>query len=270
MKRLLTGTGVSWAHPPTAERTTAMPEICAKHNLVVAADGSCVLCRRAFSQRVLQRQKKIEIAPTLGNQILTMLLGAGLLAAATATYLVSQQPGAASAARALPSGAQPLTVPPLGDAGRTTTTATTTTPLALNPALNATPATAPSDLAAHSSVHSPIDRGALAKARAQVAITLYVTTWCFVCDWARSDLGRRALTYRELDVERDHQAQHKLAQLNPMASVPTFEIDGAALVGYGAWQLNDAIDRAAIARMRQSATSAPAAAGANATKPAAP
>jgi hypothetical protein len=43
MKRSLTGAEVSWAHLPTAERTTAMPEICAKHNMVVAADAGAAL-----------------------------------------------------------------------------------------------------------------------------------------------------------------------------------------------------------------------------------
>jgi glutaredoxin len=79
---------------------------------------------------------------------------------------------------------------------------------------------------------------------APVAVTMYVTPWCSICDRAREFLLARNVVLTERDIERAPASVRRLRKLNPALSVPTFEIEGQPYVGFNAWDLEDAIRNA--------------------------
>jgi glutaredoxin len=87
-----------------------------------------------------------------------------------------------------------------------------------------------------------------AAAPVQVAVTMYATPWCFICDRARDFLLARNVSLTERNIERDPASVRRLRKLNPALSVPTFEIEGQPHVGFNAWDLEDAIRNAAEKR----------------------
>jgi glutaredoxin len=276
-----------------------MPQICAKHNLVLAGDGSCVICRRTFSQHV-QRRFGGQENTSLGERMFTWLLGLCLLGALASVYKLSRvEHGVAPrTARALKAtaAAPPKPAPKPATAAATSgdgglplmAAGDDEAPSAKNGKLVSAAASAkgkasaaktdeagdtqppagevPPEVALSGS--SSEDR--LTIARKQVAIDMYVTSWCDICGWAREDLARRGLDHRELDTEQNSDAAARLAKVNKLQSVPTFEIDGETLVGYSTWQLNDAIERAARKRAEKltaAATLSPAVLAAQLPKP---
>ena len=232
-----------------------MPEICAKHNLVLASDGRCVLCRRTVSQHARRRFGAQENV-TVGERVLTLALGLCLAGAIGSVYALSrtQHHRAPRAARTLHVNKRASTsasaavkkadakVQPA--AAATTTTAVTDTPTQES-------GDQPPDLRGPLPLTAAVDSHSLDDARKRVTIDMYATSWCYVCDWAREDLARRGLAYRELDPDRDTEIAKHLAKINRLESLPTFEIDGETLVGYGSATLNQAIERAALRRAQE-------------------
>ncbi len=90
--------------------------------------------------------------------------------------------------------------------------------------------------------------GAIARASG-VQITMYMTSWCPVCQHAREWLDRRGYRFEMRDVEVDVRAGRELRSVNPRGSVPMFDVDGRILIGFEPSLLEDAIERAASQRM---------------------
>jgi glutaredoxin len=88
------------------------------------------------------------------------------------------------------------------------------------------------------------------QAAAQVAITLYTTTWCGYCKQARAYLGEHRIAHVERDIEADPAARERRRTLNPRGGVPTFEIDSLVLNGWSAAHLEQAIAQATALRAR--------------------
>jgi glutaredoxin len=85
----------------------------------------------------------------------------------------------------------------------------------------------------------------------RVPVTMYATNWCPVCTKARAWLRQNDISFTELDVEKSEAANRAQRALNPKGSVPTLDIDGAVLVGFGPEAIQDAMRRAAERRARQ-------------------
>lgn len=90
---------------------------------------------------------------------------------------------------------------------------------------------------------------ALARARRRVSITIYTTSWCGYCTRAKAYMDREGIRYTERDVEASPTARMTRDRLNPERSVPTFDIDGEAHVGFSPGGLEANIERAARRRL---------------------
>jgi len=69
-------------------------------------------------------------------------------------------------------------------------------------------------------------------ARRRVTITMYATQWCSVCRKARQYMEANRIDFTELDTEESPAASERLGELNPLKTIPTFEIDELVYVGF--------------------------------------
>ncbi|MBI2392966.1 MAG: glutaredoxin family protein [Deltaproteobacteria bacterium] len=218
------------------------PGRCEAHGLAVGPDGSCVLCRRDDAS-----------SPTLGRWLVgaALVLVAGVAVAgivhvrrprpppplATSPSPAAQPAIAATAAptTAVVTAADEPTAPP----GTTATWpgAATTPPAATAPATAV--AAAPS-----------IDPHALRAAMRSVNIVMYTTTWCPQCKKAKAWMAEQDLSYVEHDVDASESALRDCKKLNPRCSIPTIDIDGEVIIGFGAAHLRWSVDQAARRRMK--------------------
>ena len=59
------------------------------------------------------------------------------------------------------------------------------------------------------------------------AITIYTTTWCPDCRYAKAFLRERGLSYREVNIEEDQAAEEIVLRANNgLRKVPTLEVAG--------------------------------------------
>jgi len=84
-----------------------------------------------------------------------------------------------------------------------------------------------------------------------VSITMYSTEWCPVCTRARKWLQFNGISFQELDVEKSDSAERAQRLLNPKGGVPTIDIDGEVMIGFGPEHMQDALRRAAERRARR-------------------
>jgi len=107
------------------------------------------------------------------------------------------------------------------------------------------PASAP-ELPAAAPVPAPtVDPVALKTARRSVNIVMYTTTWCPQCKRAKAWMSDNDVAYTEHDIEASPQAMRDCKKLNPKCSIPTMDIDGEVVIGFGAETLRATVDRAA-------------------------
>jgi hypothetical protein len=64
-------------------------------------------------------------------------------------------------------------------------------------------------------------------------------------------MQQRGIPYQELDIDQDDDALARRDEINPLSSTPTFEVDKQVLVGFSEQKLEEAIDRAAAARLKR-------------------
>jgi glutaredoxin 3 len=79
-------------------------------------------------------------------------------------------------------------------------------------------------------------------------VVMYSTSWCPSCVAARSYMDSKSIAYVDHDIDQSESARAIMRRLNPRGSVPTIDIDGTVLVGFGAGSLEGALDRAARKR----------------------
>jgi len=91
----------------------------------------------------------------------------------------------------------------------------------------------------------------LRTAMRRVSVTMYSTDWCPVCKRARSWLLANGISFEELDVDRNEGARHRQLSLNPKGGVPTIDIDGEVMIGFGAEHMQEVLRRAAERRARR-------------------
>ena len=81
-----------------------------------------------------------------------------------------------------------------------------------------------------------------------VPATMYMTTWCPVCQRARGWLETGGYNFMEFDVDSNPRAGRILRSLNPRGTIPMFDVDGRILIGFEPTMLENTIRRAAEER----------------------
>jgi glutaredoxin len=92
------------------------------------------------------------------------------------------------------------------------------------------------------------DQRALKHARENITVVMYSTTWCPACKAARAYMVDKGIAFVDNDVDSSPSAAEILHRLNPRGSIPTIDVDGEIMVGFGGEDLEDMIDRAARKR----------------------
>lgn len=82
-------------------------------------------------------------------------------------------------------------------------------------------------------------------ARRRVTVTMYATQWCGVCRKAREYMDANGIDFMELDTDDSAAAKERLGELNPLKTIPTFEIDELVYVGFQEELFNANLDEAA-------------------------
>jgi glutaredoxin len=96
-----------------------------------------------------------------------------------------------------------------------------------------------------------LTRAELERAFSEVKIVVYVTDWCPRCREARAWLEHNRIRHVEYNVDNDTQARARQLKLNPDGSIPTFDIDGQVLIGFGEDYIGNALRKAAEKRARR-------------------
>jgi glutaredoxin len=89
---------------------------------------------------------------------------------------------------------------------------------------------------------------AVAHARNNIAVVMYSTAWCPACKAARAYMNGKGIAYVDNDVDESASARETLQRLNPRGSIPTIDVDGEVMVGFGAEHFEAMLDRAARKR----------------------
>jgi glutaredoxin len=75
-------------------------------------------------------------------------------------------------------------------------------------------------------------------------VVLYCTRWCPTCYRARAYFEQRGIPYTEIDINYDKEAAKRVREwANGNQTTPTFEINGAVVVGYDEIRLNEILGR---------------------------
>ena len=204
-----------------------MRELCKSHHLALAPDGKCILCRRP-ALTVFAVRPETEDAL---SRIVTGVLGTCLAAAFVGlVYAWRLDPTFASGGQ---SDAPRWTELPVERAqSQAATPPASRTPKAV---------AAASSSRAAASYRAPLPPLAPEMTRGSVRIVMYSAPWCYVCDRARDFLHADVVELVERDIERDPSAARSLATLNPMQTLPTFEVSGETLVGFSPYALEQAV-----------------------------
>lgn len=239
-----------------------MAKLCESHNLALADDGKCVICRRQQPRFVALETPK----QTAADGLVTAILGFGGLVAAGLALWALQLRGSGTSE----DNAPPIKVMEARAEGATTRSARAPalTTLATGKGLDrgstraapwgANAPNGPSEPPRQVSAPVKDERAQRAlraaqesveQAKLRIPILMYSTSWCTICESSRYYLLGRELTYSEVDIERDPRAAARLGRINKLRSVPTFVIDGEVLIGFNAWQIEGALEDAARRRL---------------------
>jgi glutaredoxin len=241
------------------------PRRCAEHNLVLAPDGTCVLCRREASAVVVPvYEEPTSSGPVwiIGGVVALAVLGYGAWSFARAHR---PEPPPTAAAVIAPPKVEPTEAkkPPEDDLTKSLRMLqqAEVERLALESARERRESEQKAagmalrereekerDAKRHESVKRELDTLGLAAARRSVSITMYSTSWCGVCKQARGYMQQQQISYTEIDIDHDAAARARQQTLNPRGSVPTIAIDDQVLIGFSPESLEDRITRAAKRR----------------------
>jgi glutaredoxin len=232
---------------------------CSAHGLALGPGGECVLCRR----------DSLRVPGSSAPVRLLVVAGAALVSAVGFAAYWTKAPGRNGGAiepevrEEVVEAAEP---PPPTDEPAEPTPALKSdfrgVGFERTEAPEPAPAPAPSETAPAASASStapeavpgpdPRQLGSRAhQALSLVSIQMYATSWCPSCRRARAWLQANSVRFVEYDVERSAAAERRLRQLNPKGSVPTIEVDGRVLVGFGEQSMGRAIADAVERRIER-------------------
>jgi glutaredoxin 3 len=89
----------------------------------------------------------------------------------------------------------------------------------------------------------------LSEARERVKVQLFYTERCPHCSEARGYLTGHGVRAEQYDIDKDPKARARYLRLNPKGSLPTLVVEKQVLAGFDADKLEQALDRAARARL---------------------
>jgi glutaredoxin len=242
------------------------PPRCSRHNLAVAPDGLCILCRRETSVAVVPAaaEPTSSASAWLLSAVLVLVAG-GYCAWALVGARRAEPPPAAPVAVTVPREVE-TTKPakPVEDdltrslrmleRAELERRALEQTREQSEQEQRAAAATQRQreekerDAKRHEAVQRDLNALGLASARRSVSITMYSTTWCGFCKKARAYMQQQHIEFTDLDVDRDVAAAARQRALNPSGSVPTIAVDEEVLIGFSPDSLEDRINRAARRR----------------------
>jgi glutaredoxin len=215
------------APPAQAQAQPPQPapsrRLCAVHGLVVGFDGRCVICRR-------EQGDEDESSPgrlVFGALLLFAALGGGVLVlkGVRGRQHAEQLQTAPLVTASAPAEAEDLApAPPTDD-----------------------------DLKGPSrAANVEAKQRALEAAMLKVPIKMYSANKCPLCDSARAWMKDKQLTFTEVDVAASPADLEALTKISPdkKPTVPTFDVDGEVLVGFGPPTMLAAVRRAAEKRTR--------------------
>ncbi|HMI85600.1 MAG TPA: glutaredoxin domain-containing protein [Polyangiaceae bacterium] len=245
---------------------------CAAHDLAVGRDGLCVLCRRraaspadaATPDGSPSRSRALPfVALTLAVAVLGCVV---LLLRPTAAPLVgAETPPANPATEALVGRGPTMNAPPGPPARKGASGAEREVPFSIAETPTFAPRAPPFDdtdagfgrsetakpgPAPARATNGVRSEGELRAAMRRVSVTMYSTEWCPVCTRARTWLRANGVSFEERDVDKSESARRTQLALNPKGGVPTIDIDGEVLIGFGAPHMQGALRRAAERRAR--------------------
>jgi glutaredoxin 3 len=108
--------------------------------------------------------------------------------------------------------------------------------------------TAAQDLRRKQAIEADWQQRSKRQARNGIVVVMYSTSWCPSCVAARSYMDSHDIAYVDHDIDQSDSARTIMRRLNPRGSVPTIDIDGDVVVGFGPSQIESALDRAARKR----------------------
>jgi glutaredoxin len=209
---------------------------CAKHDLAVAPDGLCVVCRRG-ARAVSEPAKAIALD---GRKLLAGIGAIAMLMLVVGGFVLRREMPPAPALRTTP-----ITTAPLGR----TSPMGTAAPLPDDDALSAAPPPRATATAVAAREPSGDREAALRAAEQRVPITVYTTSWCPVCKRAKAWMQANAIPFTERDVEADPSAENARRALTSSNGVPTIDVDGEVIVGFSEGKVRRAIRNAAARRL---------------------
>lgn len=243
------------------------PPRCSRHNLAVAPDGLCILCRRESSAVVVP-------APTEPTSSAPAWLLGGVLSIAAGGYAAWSIVGAGRPEPPLPAAAAAVTTARKVEVSKPAKPVEDDLTKSLRmleraelerraaeqtreqheqeqraaAAAQREREEKERDAKRHEAVKRDLNALGLAAARRNVSITMYSTTWCGFCKKARAYMHQQHIGFTELDVDRDAAAAVRQRALNPSGSVPTIAVDDDVLIGFNPDSLEERINRAARRR----------------------
>jgi len=211
------------------------PRRCGVHGLVVNADGRCVICRRGDP----------EAEPAKTSQewpVVVAIAFAAVMLVFSGGYWLTRKLGEMN------------TKPPVVAAEVETTEPSATADEALTrypqqqnrtasvPGAEATRPRAPTE---------EVTQEQLDRKKRTIAVTMYASPKCDLCQSARTFLKARGYRLTELDVEASPTDKVLLQNLNPAGTVPTFDVEGKVLVGFDRQVLERTIEDQALAKLKR-------------------
>ena len=223
---------------------------CAEHDLAARPDGRCILCLRSETRRSARR-----VFVGLAIAAATTLVAGGTYRGARAALAAARHTSGEShavAATAVPaeersSPAEPKhdervgsPSPPASDSWRAIASPSPPTPAGREPS-EAAQSPEPR-VTADPAPESPLP---------PVHVVVYTTSWCSVCKRAKKWMTAQRIDFEERDVEASMENARRMHAINARGGVPTFDIEGQTIIGFGESAVLAAIHRAADHRSQQ-------------------
>jgi glutaredoxin len=216
---------------------------CAEHGLATGPGGRCVLCRRAEGTRNSRLYERLAFG-ALG----VLALG---VAGAVLERRMRPSPVVAPVVEVAPDDAPETPRPEAHAAPRPTSASPLPAPVRPRASVPAAAVSAQVDDAAARRAEDRERRQEIEAAMRHVSIRMYTTRWCPRCTEAKVWLAANRYAFTELDVESSDSNRREQRALNPNGTVPTIDVEGDVLVGFGAASLEGAIRRAAERRVQR-------------------
>ena len=247
---------------------------CALHDLAAGHDGLCVLCRRSSTESSAAAglegpRVRPWVLRVAGLALVVAAFGYGAIRLSSAVPVsadAEKVPRTNAATEALVRRGTPPEPPPAGAPRASTSGSEHAVPFSIAESPTFAPRVAQSSdadagvgrpgllkptSAAGRESNKALSDEELRAALRRVSVTMYSTEWCPVCTRARVWLRANGVSFEERDVDKSESARRVQLSFNPKGGVPTIDIDGEVMIGFGAKHLQEALRRAAERRARK-------------------